>query len=132
MASKAPTPLRSVDPDAHANAEDDRIAAFDDAEDAERANAATHKQGRGFRLVEAAPPVSTLLYGAAALLLGGTAGYWLGAWRSQSLTRPAGKVKRVASTVEHGVELLPVAMQLLANPIVRSLAIRLLMRRLAP
>lgn len=132
MASNAPTPLRSVDADAHADAEDDRIAAFDDAEDTERKRPARSAQGRGFRLVEAAPPVSTLLYGSAAVLLGGTVGYWLGARQSHAVTKPAKRAKHTASTIEHGIELLPVAMQLLANPFVRSMVIRLLMRRLAP
>ena len=131
MASNAPTPLHPIDSETLADAEDERVSAFDEAEDVDRKKAAPGNGSQGFRLVEAAPPVSTLLYGSAAVLLGGTVGYWLGARRSQSLARPAGKVKRVASTVEHGVELLPVAMQLLANPIVRSLVIRLLMRRLA-
>lgn len=128
MANNAPTPLRSVDSEAHADADDHRIAAFDDAQDVERRKTAKSSGGRGFRLVEAAPPVSTLLYGSAAVLLGGAAGYWLGARRSE---RPTRKLKQTASNVEHAVELLPVAMRLLANPMVRSLAIRLLMRRLA-
>ena len=132
MASNAPTPLHPVDPEALADAEDERIAAFDNAEDGEHAHMAptsTPAQRRAFRLVEATPPVSTLLYGSAAVLLGGVAGYWLGARRAPQ--QPARKAKHVVSNVENAVELLPVAMQLLSNPVVRSLAIRLLMRRLA-
>ena len=128
MARNAPTPLHPVDSGSHADTEDDRIAAFDDAEDGEHGKTPAADIGRKFRLVEAPPPLSTVLCGLAAVLFGGVIGYWLGSRRSQ---QPVRKFKHAASTAEHAVELLPVAMHLLANPIIRTLAIRLLMRRFA-
>ena len=134
MASHAPIPLHPDQDDTLADrsqSDDQRIAAFDEAADAEavepvQPSAAARQQA--FRLVESAPPISLLVGGAAAVLFGGAVGYWLGARRSQ---QPARKIKRAASTAEHAIELLPVAMQLLGNPMVRTLAIRMLMRRLA-
>lgn len=131
MASNSPRPLHPVDPETVNDTEDERIAAFDEAAKADLVEpvtpaAAARKQA--FRLAESAPPFSTLIGGAAAVLAGGAVGYWLGARRS---LQPARKIQRKASAVNHAVELLPVAMQLLANPMIRTLAIRMLMRRLA-
>ena len=128
MAGNAPTPLHPVNSDAHTDTEDDRIAGFDDAEDSEHAQAPRADGGRGFLLVDAAPHIATVLCSLAALLFGGMIGYWLGVRRSQ---QPVKKIKHAASTVEHVAELLPVAMQFLGNPVIRTLAIRLLMRRFA-
>jgi hypothetical protein len=128
MAGHAPTPLHPVDPEALADAEDERIAAFDNAEDVEPTRPATAARKQAFRLVEATPPVATIVGGAAAVLAGGAIGYWLGARRS---AQPAKKAKHAAANVEHAMELLPVAMRLLANPMVRTLAVRMVMRRLA-
>jgi len=134
MAGNPVTPLYPVDPEALADAtqsDDQRIAAFDKAAAAEAVEPVTPAAAareQAFRLANAVPPFSMLAGGAAAVLLGGAVGYWLGARRSQT---PARKIKRAASTAEYAVELLPVAMNLLANPVVRSLAIRMLMRRLS-
>lgn len=128
MAHQAPIPLHNDDLEAQATSEDDRIAAFDSAEDVEPVQPAVAARKQALEMAPPTRTVTMIAGGAAAVLLGGAVGYWLGARRASA---PIRKVKRTASTVERAVELLPVAMQLLANPVVRSLAIRLLMRRLA-
>jgi hypothetical protein len=130
MASHAPIPTNPVDPATLAEGEDERIAAFDEAAEADAVEPVSPTMGarqQAFRLAEAAPPLGLLVGGTAAVLLGGAVGYWLGARRAQP---PVREVKRAASKAGHAVELLPVAMHLLANPVVRALAIRILMRRL--
>ena len=128
MAGNAPTPLHPVDSDAHTDTEDDRIAAFDDAEDGEHAKTPTADRRWGLPPVNAAPYMTTVLCSLAAVLFGGMIGYWFGVRRSQ---QPVKKIKHAASTVGHAAELLPVLTQFLANPVIRTLAIRLLMRRFA-
>jgi hypothetical protein len=61
-------------------------------------------------------------------LIGGAVGFWLGSRRAPKRTNPIGNI---ASTVGSAVELAPVAMQLLSNPLVRSIAVRILLRQLA-
>jgi hypothetical protein len=65
--------------------------------------------------------------GIAAAIAGGVVGYWLGRRHAPRLARPG---RHLASTVESALELAPVAMHLLANPIVRALAIRVLLRQI--
>ena len=65
--------------------------------------------------------------GLAAALSGGAIGYWLGKRRAQ---RPARPIRRAARHVGSVVDLVPVAMHLLGNPLVRALAIRMLMRKI--
>jgi len=65
--------------------------------------------------------------GIAAVFAGGAVGYWLG---RRHAPKPARPVRKLASTIESALDLAPVAMHLLANPVVRSLAIRLLLRQI--
>ena len=65
--------------------------------------------------------------GIAAALAGGAVGFWLG---RRSAPRPARPVRRLAARFDSAIDLAPVAMQLLGNPLIRTLAIRLLMRQL--
>ena len=68
-----------------------------------------------------------LTAGLGAVVLGGAAGYWLASRHDRGRVRP---VREAVSSVKYAIELAPVAFQLLANPLVRSLAIRLLTRQL--
>jgi hypothetical protein len=63
--------------------------------------------------------------GAAAIVFGGAVGFWLG---RRSAPRP---VRRAAVNFESAVALAPVAMQLLRNPLIRALAVRVLVRQLS-
>ena len=65
--------------------------------------------------------------GLASALVGGAIGYWLGKRHGQ---RPARPIRKVGATVDSVMDLAPVAMRLLANPLVRALAVRMLMRQL--
>ena len=65
--------------------------------------------------------------GIAAALSGGAIGYWLGKRRAQ---RPARPIRHAARTVDSVIQLVPVAMHLLGNPLVRALAIRMLLRKI--
>ena len=74
------------------------------------------------------PRTLALVGGAfASAFVGGAIGYWLGKRRAQ---RPARPIRHVASTVDSVMDLVPVAMHLLANPLVRALALRMLLRQL--
>lgn len=82
-------------------------------------------------LLGLAPPpriVALVAGGVAAALAGGAVGYWLG---RRSAPRPARTVRRLASRIDSAAELAPVAMGLLANPLIRALVIRLLMRQMS-
>ena len=61
-------------------------------------------------------------------LIGGAVGFWLGSRRAPKRTNPIGDF---ASTVGSAVELVPVAMHLLANPLIRAMAVRILLRQIA-
>jgi hypothetical protein len=61
-------------------------------------------------------------------LIGGALGFWLGSRRAPKRTKP---IANFASTVGSAAELAPVAMHLLANPLIRTLAVRILLRQLA-
>jgi hypothetical protein len=76
------------------------------------------------------PPSRLMLMGGAvgAACVGGAVGYWLGKRRAPARTAP---LNSFASSLNAAVELAPVAMQLLGNPLVRTLAIRMLMRQIS-
>jgi len=65
--------------------------------------------------------------GVAAVFAGGVVGYWLG---RRHAPKPARPVRHLASKIGSALDLAPVAMHLLANPIVRALAIRVLLRQI--
>jgi hypothetical protein len=63
--------------------------------------------------------------GTAAVVVGGAIGFWLG---RRTAPRP---VHRAAVNLESAVALAPVAMRLLSNPLIRALALRLVVRQLS-
>jgi integral membrane sensor domain MASE1 len=74
------------------------------------------------------PTTLAMIGGAfASAFVGAAIGYWLGKRRAE---RPARPIRHVASTVDSMMELAPVAMHLLANPLVRALALRMVLRQL--
>jgi hypothetical protein len=83
------------------------------------------------RAIKLTPPPGKmfLLVGATgSALLGGGIGFWLGRRRAPRRTRP---MRDLASTVGSAVQLAPVAMHLLANPLIRAMAVRILLRQIA-
>ena len=76
------------------------------------------------------PKTLALVGGAfASAFIGGAIGFWLGKRQAQ---RPARPIRHVASTVDSLMDLATTAMHLLANPLVRALALRMLLRQLNP
>jgi hypothetical protein len=71
-----------------------------------------------------------MLLGSAILaaLAGGAVGFWLGKRQTPPPARP---MRNAAAAIDAALDLAPAAMRLLANPIVRTLAIRVLMRQIA-
>jgi hypothetical protein len=66
--------------------------------------------------------------GVAAAFAGGAIGYWLG---RRSAPRPVRRFRKVAGSVESVMDLAPVAMNLLGNPLIRAIALRILLRQLS-
>ncbi|MFN8634644.1 MAG: hypothetical protein U0893_12370 [Chloroflexota bacterium] len=100
----------------------------------EGANPATEPYGpadaQRHQLLTMVPPARQLAVlggGAAAVLVGGTIGYWLGSRRAQRSPRA---VRRAASTLDSAVALAPVAARLLANPLVRTMLVRIVLRQI--
>jgi hypothetical protein len=97
-----------------ATIDDARIAADDDAE--------------AMRRLAPSPSRAMMVGGGiAAVLLGGAIGFWLGGRR---VSRAPAKVRHAASTADSLIELAPVAMHLLGNPMIRRLAVRMLLRQI--
>jgi hypothetical protein len=67
--------------------------------------------------------------GAAAILGGGAVGFWLG---RRSVGQRRAQVRKTAASVSAAAGLVPVAVQLLANPLVRALVLRMLVRKISP
>lgn len=125
MAAQSTPPLRDVSADARSTTPDLDPDAADTPVEPVRPSEAPRQQA-----LKMVPPPSKVMMiggGIVAALAGGAVGYWLGKRHAQ---RPARPIRRVARTVDSVVELAPVAMHLLANPLVRALAIRALMRQL--
>ena len=76
------------------------------------------------------PPASlgTIVGGAAAAICGGGVGYWLG---RRSMTQRRAQVRRATSSVSAAAALAPVVLRLFANPLVRALVIRMLVRKMS-
>jgi hypothetical protein len=113
--------LHTVNPDAELDAEDADIGATtpDSPAEAERRQV--------WSLAPSPARLGLIAGGAVAILLGAVVGFWLG---RRSATRPQRKLKRAASSVESAGELVPVALKLLSNPIVRSLIVKQTVRQL--
>jgi hypothetical protein len=78
-------------------------------------------------LVPSPRALATIGGGIAAVLLGGAVGFWLG---RRTAPKPLRPVRRTAATFESAVALAPVAMRLLANPLIRTMAIRMVIKQL--
>lgn len=64
----------------------------------------------------------------ASAFVGGAIGYWLG---KRQVRRPTRPIRHVAETVDSVLDLAPAALHLLANPLVRTLALRMLLRQIS-
>jgi hypothetical protein len=64
----------------------------------------------------------------ASALIGGAVGFWLGKRQARRRARP---IRHVGETVDSMMDLASVAMHLLANPLVRALALRMLLRQIS-
>jgi hypothetical protein len=82
------------------------------------------------QLLALVPPpkrLTALLGGLAAVTAGGAAGFWLSRRSAARRRRP---IRRVASRVEATAGLIPLAIRLLANPVVRTVLARIIMRQM--
>jgi hypothetical protein len=125
MIARSIPPRRDVSSDSAVKAEDlDPDAAHSAFEPVQPAEAS-----RSQILALAPSPAGLATIGGcvAAACAGGAVGYWLG---RRHAPQPARKARHLASTIESAMDLAPVAMHLLGNPIVRALAIRVLMRQI--
>ncbi|MGE3909718.1 MAG: hypothetical protein AB7K36_10215 [Chloroflexota bacterium] len=95
----------------------------DQLEPVEPAEAA---RGQAMNLAPPADRLWLIVGGVGAAAVGGLVGFWLASRRDR---RPARKMRKAASAVEHAIDLAPVAFQLAANPLVRGLALRMLTRQ---
>ena len=66
--------------------------------------------------------------GAASILLGGAVGFWLG---RRTAPKPARQVRHAAATLQSAMDLAPVAVRLLSNPLIRAMALKIAMRQLS-
>jgi hypothetical protein len=66
--------------------------------------------------------------GVLAMVVGGLAGYWLAERRAQ---KRASESRRATDMVAAAVELMPVLMRLMANPLVRAMVLRMVMRQIS-
>jgi hypothetical protein len=107
-------------------AEGDEIDADIASGRAEPVRPAEAQRSQLMRLIPAPARMATIGGCIASLLVGGAVGYWIG---RRHASRPVRPIKRAAETAGSAVELVPVAMHLLANPAVQRLALRMLMRQ---
>jgi hypothetical protein len=126
MVARSTPPLRDMSMNPRPDGQDlDPDSAGSPVEPVRPSEAPRHQ---ALALVPSPSQVAMIGGGIAAALVGGAIGYWLGKRHAQ---RPARPIRRVASTVDSVVELLPVAMHLLGNPLVRALTIRMLLRQIS-
>jgi hypothetical protein len=111
----------------------DRIAFVHDADTeppASLTEPVTPAEAERRQFWELSPPPERLAMiagGVAAVVAGGAVGYWLGRRSAPPAPR---KIGRAAATFESALELAPVAMNLLSNPLIRTLAVRMLVRQI--
>jgi hypothetical protein len=126
MVARSIPPLRDIGADGSADAQDiDPDSATGPYEPVSPAEA---PKLQALALVPSPDRIAMIGGGIAAALAGGAVGYWLG---RRHTPRPARPLRKMAERFESAVELAPVAMHLLANPIVRALALRVLLRQIS-
>jgi hypothetical protein len=126
MISRSTPPLGDIGPD---DATDDQNLDPDSAEtpvEPIRPAEAPRRQA----LALTPPPARLAMIGGmiAAALAGGAVGYWLGKRRAQRRPKP---LQLVASRLRLSRRFAPTLMHLAASPIVRALAIRIMMRQIS-
>lgn len=125
MVARSTPPLRDISSDASSDAQDLDPDSAGTPYEPVRPAEATRKQA--LALVPSPRTIAIIGGCFASAFVGGAVGYWLGKRRAQ---RPARPVRNLAATLDSAMDLAPVAMHLLANPLVRALALRMLLRQL--
>jgi hypothetical protein len=125
MAARSTPPLRDISADRSTDAQDLDPDSADTSYEPVRPAEAPRRQA--LALVPSPTRIAMIGGGIAAAFAGGAVGYWLG---KRHAPRPARPLHKMASTIDAAIGLAPVAMHLLANPIVRALAIRVLLRQI--
>jgi hypothetical protein len=126
MVARSTPPLRDISADAGSGVPDLDPDSAEGPSEPIRPSEGPRKQ-----LLALVPPPSRIaMIGGmiVAALLGGAVGYWLG---KRHAKRPARPIRSLASTVDSVVDLAPVAMHLLANPLIRALALRVVLRQIS-
>jgi hypothetical protein len=118
--------LHALDPDPHLDAHDPDTEP--PTSRSEPVSPAEAQRRQIWTLAPAPPTLTTILGGVAAILFGGAIGFWLG---RRTAPRPARPVRHAAATFESVAELAPVALNLLKNPLIRTMAVRILVRQLS-
>jgi hypothetical protein len=126
MVARSIHPVGEINPDAELSAQDLDPDAADKTYEPVRPAEGPRQQA--LALVAAPGRLALIGSGVAAALVGGAFGYWLG---RRHAPRPARPVRQLASTIDSALDLAPVAMRLLANPLIRALAVRVLLRQLS-
>jgi hypothetical protein len=125
MVARPTPPLRHISQDQGSSAQDlDPDSAGTPYEPVRPAEA---PRQQALALVPSPRTLAMIGGGIASAFVGAAIGYWLGKRRAR---RPARPIRNVATTVHSVMELVPVAMHLLANPLVRALALRMILRQL--
>ena len=123
MVARSNPPLRDISGDAYP---EDQVLDADSASPPTRPSEAERRQM--LALVPSPGRLAIIGGCVASAFVGGAIGFWLGKRRAQ---RPARPIRHVAQTVDSVMDLAPVAMHLLANPLVRTLALRVLLKQIS-
>jgi hypothetical protein len=118
--------IRALDPDTDLDARDPDIEP--PASRTEPVSPAEAQRRQIWTLAPAPPTLATVAGGVAAILFGGAIGFWIG---RRTAPRPARPIRHAAATFESVAELAPVALNLLKNPLVRTMAVRMVVRQLS-
>lgn len=125
MSASQPT-IRALDSDTELDAHDPDIEP--PASRTEPVSPSEAQRRQFWALAPAPPTLTTIAGGAAAILFGGAIGFWLG---RRTAPRPTKPVRHAAATLESAVALAPVALNLLKNPLIRAMAVRIIVRQLS-
>ena len=117
--------LDALDPDSDLDAHEPDIVP--PASRSEPVSPAEAQRRQIWTLAPAPPSPATVAGGLAAIVFGGAVGFWIG---RRTAPRPTLPIQRAAATIESAAELAPVALSLLKNPLIRAMAVRILVRQL--